>query len=270
MKENRKNKQSVFIPLLVIGIIVLSFVSGSLWQKVKILEKGGSGAVAGTGTNQQQPNQQITQVSLQELQKLFTKDYLSFGDSSRKVLFVEFSDPSCPYCHAASGTNPELNAEMGAQFQLDTKGGSYIPPVREMRKLVDLGKASYAMLYRNGHGNGQLATQAFYCAYEKGKFWEVHDLIMSNAGYKLINDQVRNDKAKIPVLVDFLKAAVDPTYLNSCLEGEKYADKLSRDTQIGDQFGVGGTPGFFVNTKTFPGAYSYREMEQIVKSALEG
>lgn len=270
MDKNAKNKKSAFVPILILGLIILSFVSGSLWQKVKTLEKGNNGTVAGTKVNQQQPTQPELQVSLDQIKKLFTKDYLSFGDAQSKVLFVEFSDPSCPYCHVAAGTNPELNQQIGPQFQLDTKGGSYMPPVREMRKLVDSGKASYVMIYRNGHGNGILATQALYCAYEKGKFWEVHDLLMSNTGYELVNNQVTNDKTKIPALVDFLKGAVDPTYLNSCLESEKYADKLNRDTQIGDSLGVGGTPGFFINTKGFPGAYSYKEMEQTVKSALEG
>lgn len=260
-------KQTPLVPILIIAVIVFSFVSGSLWQKVKILEKN-PGTIEGTQTQQQVQKQ--VEVSLDQIKKLFSKDYISFGDSNRKVLFVEFSDPSCPFCHAAAGLNSELNDQMGTQFQLDSNGGSYVPPVREMKKLVDNGQASYVMLYRNGHGNGMLATQALYCAFEKGLFWQVHDELMTNAGYTLINDQVRNDKAKIPELVKFLASTIDTTFLNSCLESGKYADKLNRDTQIGDEMGVGGTPGFFVNTNSFPGAYSYKDMEQIVTSFLKG
>lgn len=260
-------KQSPLIPVLIISVIILAFVAGSLWQKVKILEKGGA-TVAGTQTNEQVV--QKPQVSLDQIKQLFSKDYISFGDGNRKVLFVEFSDPSCPYCHAAAGLNPELNQQMGAQFQLDTDGGSYVPPVREMKKLVDNGQASYVMIYRNGHGNGVLATQALYCAYEKELFWQVHDRLMTNSGYALINDQVRNDKTKIPQLVDFLKNTIDPSFLTNCLTSDKYADKLNRDTKIGDTFGVGGTPGFFVNIDNFAGAYSFKDMEQIVTSALKG
>jgi hypothetical protein len=32
-----------------------------------------------------------------------------------------------------------------------------------------------------------------YCAKEKGKFWEVHDLLMSAAGFDLVNNKVKND-----------------------------------------------------------------------------
>ncbi len=46
--EAQQSKQSPLVPLLIIGVIVFAFISGSLWQKVKVLEKGsGSGTVAG-------------------------------------------------------------------------------------------------------------------------------------------------------------------------------------------------------------------------------
>lgn len=48
MEDSPQNKKgSVVIPLLVVGLLILAFVSGSLWQKVKTLEQG---SVAGAGT----------------------------------------------------------------------------------------------------------------------------------------------------------------------------------------------------------------------------
>lgn len=249
--------------LLILGIALFLFNMYMFW-KVKNLEgtvKTGATAAAG-----QQAAPEVN-VSADQIKKLFGKDYISFGDSNKKVLFVEFSDPSCPYCHLAAGKNPELNEQAGAQFKLASQGGAYVPPVEEMRKLVDEGTASYSFIYRNGHGNGELATQAMYCAHEKGNFWEVHDLLMSSAGYTLINDTVKNDKTSIPVLVEFLGTAMDGEFLTQCLESDKYAERLTRDTDIGNQFGVGGTPGFFVNTKHFPGAYSYTDMKSEVDGA---
>lgn len=266
MKSTGKTMQQIsqqLNMLLILGIALFLFNMYMFW-KVKNIE----GTVkSGAGTAQAQQQAPEVNVSADQIKKLFGKDYISFGDSNKKVLFVEFSDPSCPYCHLAAGKNPELNATAGEQFKLAADGGSYVPPVEEMRKLVEEGKASYSFIYRNGHGNGELATQALYCAHEKGNFWEAHDLLMSAAGYTLINDTVKNDKANIPTLAEFISTAVDPTFVTECLESGKYADKLTRDTTIGNEFGVGGTPGFFVNTKHFPGAYSYTEMQPEVDAA---
>lgn len=250
--------------ILVILLIAAAFVIGSLWQKNQKLETTAKvqPTAAPQVAGQQAPQQPA--VTMDQIKGLFSKDYITFGDANRKVLFVEFSDPSCPYCHVAAGKNPELNAQVGDRFKLDTDGGTYIPPVREIKKLVDEGKASYVYIYRNGHGNGELAAQALYCANEKGKFWQAHDLLMSNAGYTLINEKVKNDKANTALVVDFLKSAVDSSFLTQCLESGKYADKLSRDTKVGDSMGVGGTPGFFVNTTNFAGAYSFADMKSAV------
>jgi hypothetical protein len=88
---------------------------------------------------------------------------------------------------------PELNKQVGERFTLTADGGTYKAPVLEMKQLVDEGKAAFAWFYSPGHGAGELATQAMYCADEQGKFWEVHDLLMTSEGYELMNETVKND-----------------------------------------------------------------------------
>jgi hypothetical protein len=61
------------------------------------------------------------------------------------------------------------------------------------------------------------------------KFWEVHDLLMSTAGYSMINDTVKNDMTKAATLAEFTSSAMDKSTMQSCLESGKYNDKLSRD-----------------------------------------
>ncbi|GAB4218955.1 MAG: hypothetical protein Fur009_2650 [Candidatus Microgenomates bacterium] len=217
---------------------------------------------------QQQPQQQQVEIKLDQVKKLFTKDFIHFGDANKKLLFIEVSDPSCPFCHIAGGENPELSAQVGDRFKYQSQGGSYIPPVPEIKKLVDQGKASFAFLYSNGHGNGELGAQALYCAYEKGKFWEVHDKLMSNEGYNLINETVKNDKTKIPELVNFLSAVIDSEYLKNCLESGKYEKTLTRDQQLSPSLGFQGTPHFLVNTQMFQGAYSFSDMKPVVDKNL--
>lgn len=126
-----------------------------------------------------QPNSN-SPVSLSTLKGLWNKDLLKFGDGKSDVLFIVVSDPSCPYCHIASGLNQTL-------IQGFDKSGNYIAPVPEMRKLVESGKASMVYIYQAGHGNGEMGMKALYCANEQGKFWQVENLLMTNDGYVLMN-----------------------------------------------------------------------------------
>lgn len=215
-----------------------------------------------------QKQQQEVKINLDQVKKLFTKDFIHFGDEKRKLLIVEVSDPSCPFCHIAGGLNPQIASQVGERFKYDTEGGSYIPPLREIKKLVDQGKASFAFLYSNGHGNGLLASEALYCAFEKGQFWPVHDRLMTNEGYDLINNQVKNDTKNISILVDFLANVIDSDALTDCLQSGKYQKMLERDQQLTPSLGFRGTPHFLINTTMFQGAYSFSDMKPVIEKYL--
>lgn len=256
--------------LLIILLIVVSFFAGYLFFKVKSLEKGnGTGAATQQALPQGQQPAPAQTVSLDNVKKLFTTGYIHFGDANKKVLIMEITDPSCPFCHVAGGQNPELAKQMNSNFQYITDGGTYDPPVTEIKKLVDDGKASYAVIFGNGHGNGLLGMQALYCAFDKGKYWEVHSKLMSNAGYDLLNNKVLNDKKNIPQLVDFLSDAIDSGYLSDCLTSAKYEKTLARDQQLDPTFSFQGTPHFIVNTTIYGGAVNYKNgMEANVNNLL--
>lgn len=261
-------KRDLVVPVLVAAIVVAAFAVGYLYGKVSVYEK--MGTTKGTTAAAQPSQEPQPQVSLDQIKAVFADGkHITFGDPKSKVLFVEFSDPSCPYCHIAAGDNPELNKQAGDRFVMVEDGGTYRAPVKEMRKLVNQGKAAFAWVYSPGHGNGELATQALYCAKDQNKFWEVHDLLMSNKGYDLLNNTVKNSVANAPQLVDFLKGVVNASKLQDCLEKGQYADRVQTDTALARQFGVRGTPSFFVNDKNFPGAYSFADMQSAVDAALK-
>lgn len=271
MSETSVNKTSIFeklVPALLIITVGLSFLVGTLWQKVENLTNGGTTTTTTADTPQQAQAPTPKKVELSQIKDLFNKDLIKFGNSDSKVIFVEASDPSCPYCHVAGGLNAALNTQIGPQFKLVKDGGTYIAPIPEMKKLVDQGKASFVWLYFNGHGNGELATKALYCAYEKGRFWEAHDLLMTEKGYSFINETVKNDIAQADKMVDFLKSANVPD-LKACLDSGKYDARLASDMALASSLGVSGTPGFYVNETNFAGAYSYKDIESVVTSALK-
>jgi protein-disulfide isomerase len=255
--------------VLYVLLLVAAFFLGSLTTKVSYLEKNTKPADT-TATTQAGAQPAAIKVDLNTIKAVFkNKDVIRFGDANKKVLFVEVADPSCPFCQAAAGKNPELNKQMGEQFILESDGGTYIPPVLEMRKLVDSGQASFAYIYQNGHGAGEMAMKAMYCANEQGKFWDAHDKLNTNDGYNLINNDVKNDKTASGKISDFLADVVDASALKSCLDSGKYDSYLANDQKLASSLGANGTPGFFVNTTNFAGAYSWKEMKTAVDTALK-
>lgn len=265
------SKKDVIVPVLVGAIIVAAFAVGFLFGKLTVYEKlGATGDTKVAKTTETTPTQPTATVTLDQVKGLFTdKKNIVFGDANKKVLFVEFSDPSCPYCHIAAGMNASLNKEAGDRFLMVKDGGKYVAPVPEMKKLVDAGKAGYVWMYSPGHGNGELATQIFYCAKDQNKFWEAHDLLMSAKGYDLLNNTVKNDANNIGLVADLLKPVMDINKLTACVQSGTYAGRVQSDEALSRTFGVSGTPSFFINTKNFSGAYSYVDMQSNVDAALK-
>jgi protein-disulfide isomerase len=114
-----------------------------------------------------------------------------------------------------------------------------------------------------------MGARALYCAFEKGKYWDVHDLLYTNNGYNLMNNTVKNDKTKAGDMADYLKSAVNASDMKSCLENTKYDQRLQSDSAAAQSLGISGTPAFFVNATVFRGAYSYKDMEPVVTAALK-
>jgi protein-disulfide isomerase len=251
--------QYVFVALL----LVAAFMLGSLYTKVQFLEAEKKNPQQAA----QQPGQAPT-VTIDTIKNVFKKATVKFGDANKKLLLIEVSDPSCPYCHIAAGLNPELNKQVGSQFTLVADGGTYVAPVQEFEKLVTSGKASLAYIYYPGHGNGEMGTKAMYCAFEKNKFWEVHNKLYTKEGYDLMNTVVKNDKTKSQEIADFLATAIDSKTLKECLDSGKYDAKLIDDKALAESLSIQGTPGFFVNTTPFAGAYNYTDMQSVINKAL--
>jgi protein-disulfide isomerase len=110
-----------------------------------------------------------------------------------------------------------------------------------------------------------MGAKAFYCANEQGKFWQVHDRLMTSDGYNLLNNVVLNDKTKSGELAAFLASVFDQNAMKSCLDSGRYDGKLQDDIKIASGLNISGTPGFYINTVPFLGAYSWKDMQSAVK-----
>ncbi len=205
----------------------------------KVLQEELTKSQAGTTPepNTLTPPQPVT-VSEDMLNNLKSTHVLFLGDRNSKVHITEFADPSCPFCSLAAGDPAKLSSYPG-----------YTPPLPEIEKLVKEGKASYAWVYLPTHGNGEVAAQMFYCAYEKGVFWEVHHKLMVGEGYNKVEYEVRNDVNKVNILSDYVKDIVDPEFINQCVKSGKYKEQLSKDIALASQWSVSGTPTIYVNVE---------------------
>ncbi|MCL5784028.1 MAG: DsbA family protein [Patescibacteria group bacterium] len=265
-KEDRISAAVVLGSILISLSILVS--SGVITLKNSKPAATSANTTPTTQANTTQPSQQAT-VTLDKVKDVFNKSVIKFGDTNKKLIAIEVADPSCPYCQIAAGKNPELNKQAGSRFTLVADGGTYVAPVPEIKKLVDEGKAAFAYLYFPGHGNGEMGAKALFCAQEAGKFWDVNDMLMSAQGYDLLNNTVKNDKSKSGDLANFLQPVFDPAAMKQCLDSGKYDNTLKEDMALANGLNVSGTPGFFLNTTAFAGAYSYTDMESTVNSFLK-
>ncbi|MFH1244306.1 MAG: thioredoxin domain-containing protein [bacterium] len=255
-------KQAITQYLMVILLVAGAYFLGVYKTKTEFLEKG----VTAGETAQQGEAQPTapTSVDLAKIKEKFDGKHITFGDRDAKTVITLVSDPSCPYCHIAGGLHPELN-NTSTQFKLVKDGGTYVAAVPEIEKMVKAGEASFIFLYSMGHGSGELATQALYCAHEQNKFWEANDALMTKAGYDLLNDVVKNDLTQSAKVVKLLGKAVDGGKLQTCLDSKKYVGQPAEDMAFVQELAAPaagfGTPTFFVNDKVVEGAQPWSAIE---------
>jgi len=160
------------------------------------------------------------------------------GNPKAPIVIVEFVDFKCPNCKAAA-------------------------PI--MHKLLD--KYTYKVKWITRQfpaeslhpGTSKLAELA-QCAYEQGKYWQMHDVLFDeqdNIGEEIGLDQMKE-------LVD--KAGADFTKIDACLSDQTTKIKINKDYSAGYSYEVGGTPTFFVNGDKVEGVVPFDIWETFVKN----
>lgn len=164
------------------------------------------------------------------------------GNPSAPVVIVEWADYQCPFC--------------GRFYEQVEK------PVRD--QYIKAGKVQWA--YRDFAFLGQESTDAAVaarCANEQGKFWAYHDkLFDSQAG----ENQGAFSKDNLKKFAQ--QVGLNAAQFNNCLDSNKYADAVAKDTEAGRAAGVQGTPTSFVNGKIISGAQPLEVVKQAIEAAL--
>lgn len=162
------------------------------------------------------------------------------GSPEAPVTIVEFADFQCPFCGRFAKTSGREIVET----------------------YVKTGKAKF--VYRDFpltsiHEEAQKSAEAGECADEQGKFWEYHDLLYSRQS----DLSVKNYKAWAAEL------GLNTAQFNECLDSGKYMAEVQKDFRDGQQAGVRGTPGTFVNGRLVEGALPFSQFQSIIEEELK-
>ncbi len=156
------------------------------------------------------------------------------GPMESLVTMVEFGDLECPYCGQAE------------------------PVVREL--LADFGEVRYVWRHlplTDVHPRAQIAAEASEAAGAQGRFWEMHDLLLTH------QDDLRP--------ADLLRYAgdlgLDVDRFHDEIRRHVYASRVAEDVDSAGLSGVGGTPTFFINGRRHYGAYDIEALTAAVKTA---
>lgn len=156
------------------------------------------------------------------------------GPADAKLQLIEYGDYQCPSCGQAA---PIVN--------------------RVVKHFGDRLLFAFRNFPLEQHEFAEPAAETAEFAAEKGKFWEMHDLL-----YKHQNEF--SDEF-FPKLAEQL--GLDGDELTEVLEAEKFSAKIKKDYTVGEKAGVPGTPAFFINGKLWDGSFAYGDFVQALEAA---
>jgi protein-disulfide isomerase len=118
------------------------------------------------------------------------------------------------------------------------------------------------------HQNGIPAAIAADCANDQGKFWDYHNILYSKqTEWENLSGNSTNAKFK-----EYAKsiANIDTSQFISCIDSQKYKDKVDKDIVDWSLYGVSGTPTFYIGNEEkgyteILGAQPISSFENIIK-----
>jgi len=252
-----KKKESILTYFLLGLLIVSSFLIGSLYTKVQILEKSLSGKdnsqkVAGIQVAANEGNQPVPSVSptisFENSDIKLAKDDHINGNKNARIILFEYSDMECPFCKKFHPT---------------------------AQQIVDTYKGQVSWVYRHFplslHANAQKEAEASECANDLGgntAFWKYVNTLTNRTssggtGFALA------DLAPLAKEIGLKEAK-----FKTCLDSGKYGQRVKDDIEEGSRLGISGTPGnILLDTKTgkskvMQGAYPFENFKQVIDEII--
>ena len=169
------------------------------------------------------------------------------GNPDADVTIVEFSDFQCPYCARAAGTVEEV---------LDSR---------------DDVRFAYLQFPLGNHPWARPASIAALCAAQQDgdAFWTLHDNYFANQRALNPGNVIAQSRSYLS------DADLDLGQWTTCVEDESSAAHqeatatLQSHIALAEEYGVTGTPGFFVNGRFVNGAQPLETFEAMIEEAKQ-
>jgi len=174
------------------------------------------------------------------------------GSPEAPITIIEFSDFQCPFC---------------ARFHVET-----LPLILE--EYIDQGKVK--LVFRDFpiqsiHPNALPASVAAECANEQDKFREMHDVLFEKQ-----NEWSKQETADaLSLFTQYAnEIQLEEETFASCLTNGKHIDEIRKDLDDGRDYGVSGTPGFFVGNDQIgyvelKGAQPFDSFKKVIDAQLD-
>jgi protein-disulfide isomerase len=155
------------------------------------------------------------------------------GNPDAPVTLLEYGDFECPYCGAAA------------------------PIVEKLLEHLDLRYVFRHLPLTDVHPNAQTAAEAAEAAAAQGRFWEMHDRLITHQDALAPSDLYRHAA----------DLGLDLDRFSDDLRRRRHAARVAEDVRSADASGVSGTPTFFINGRRHLGVYDEATLAAAVKAA---
>ncbi|MFA4931170.1 MAG: thioredoxin domain-containing protein [Patescibacteria group bacterium] len=213
-----------------IAIIIIVLLGGGIWWVYN-----------GQAENNNNPNPETTtndNSDVQILSQAVSKDDWTIGPENAPIQLVAYEDYQCPACRALSLTFAGLVDEYPDQV-------SY----------------TYRHFQLDGHPMALPAAQIAEAAGAQGKFWEMHNWLLTND----ISSQANLDLAYDYAAGDL---GLDADQMKSDVQSGKFLDKINAQKQTGIASNIPGTPTLFLNSAMLSWEDT-TNIEEVVKNKLD-
>jgi protein-disulfide isomerase len=158
------------------------------------------------------------------------------GNAKAPCTLVEYGDYECPHCGAAYPLVKQIQKHFGKKLRFIFR--------------------NFPMT--NLHANAQSAAEVAEFAGTKGRYWEMHDLLLENQ--KRLGDDLFTELAQ--------QLKIDPAALQDSLANKTFTKHVRDDFSGGVRSGVNGTPTFFINDRRHDGPIDFDHIVRAVDDAI--
>ena len=221
---------SIIILLIVFTLIGLAYVYSFKGNKVaveNILDDTGLIEEVESENPYVQAIEAAKKIKLLQMRPIGEEDYY-IGNLDAPVKIIYYSDFECPFC---------------------------APYIESLDKIVENYGDDVVLVFRhfilNNHSLALEAALASECATEQDGFWEMYDKLYQNSEMQLLNKEEYIKNAE--------EIGLDVEQFTTCLESQKYKEKIQKLVNEAKSYGVSGTPTTYINGKSYAGAYPYED-----------